>query len=154
MKVIADLIELHIVKETKTGLQFLLLRRSPREMYPGIWQMVSGRVEKNEKAYQAAQRELLEETGLHPQKMWVAPKINAFYNPEADTISQIPVFLAQVKDNVRVVLSDEHDAFVWGSGKKAKSMLAWPGQREVVDIVMEYWKKRKNYLKFVEIPLI
>ncbi len=154
MKIIADLIELHIVKETKAGLRFLLLRRSPEEIYPGIWQMVSGKIEKNEKAFQAAKRELLEETGLLPKKMWIAPKINSFYNPDTDTISNIPVFLVQMKSSSQVILSDEHDAFMWVSGKKAKSLLAWPGQREVVDIILEYWSKRKNYLKFVEIPLI
>lgn len=154
MKNICDLIELHIVKETKNGLRFLLLKRSPEEIYPGIWQMVSGKIEMNEKAIQTAQRELLEETGLVPLKMWVVPKINSFYNPDADTVSSIPVFLAQVSERSKVVLSREHDAYSWVDSKKVKSLLAWPGQREVVDIIMEYWGKRKNYLKFVEIPLI
>lgn len=154
MKHVCDLIELHIVKETKNGLRFLLLKRSPEEVYPGIWQMVSGKIEKNENAIQSAQRELLEETGLIPIKMWVVPKINSFYNPDADTISSIPVFLVQVSSSSRFVISEEHDAYVWVDSKKAKSLLAWPGQREVVDIITEYWGKRKNYLKFVEIPLI
>jgi dATP pyrophosphohydrolase len=152
MKNISDIIELHIIKHTKDGIKFLLLRRSEKEIYPGTWQMVSGRIEKNEKAYTAAVRELYEETGLVPQKMWVVPKINSYYNPELDTVSIIPVFLVEVASSSSVILSDEHDRFMWVNSTKAKNLLAWPGQRETVDIITEYLQKRKNFLKFVEIP--
>jgi len=154
MTVVTNMIELHIVKRMKSGFRFLLLKRSANEVYPGIWQMVSGGIEKNEKAFETAKRELKEETGLSPTKMWVVPKVNSFYNPRVDSVSLIPVFLVLVDSDASVTLSVEHNEFIWTTGNRAKSLLAWPGQREVVDIITLYLTKRENYLKFVELPLI
>ena len=63
-KIITNLIEAHIFRKTKNGIELLLLKRSETEIYPGLWQMVSGKIQVNEKAYQTALREIKEETGL------------------------------------------------------------------------------------------
>ena len=48
MKIISDMIEAHIFRETQNGLEFLLLKRAENEIYPGLWQMVNGKVEGEE----------------------------------------------------------------------------------------------------------
>ncbi len=156
MKVESQIIELHVFRVCKSDpgdIEFLLLKRAPEEIYPKLWQMVSGRVEENESAHLAARRELLEETGLQPKKLWVAPIVNSFYNPETDTVNIIPVFAAQVERNAGVVLSEEHTQFRWAGKRQAKSYLAWQGQRNAVDIIHEYFSRKKKILKFVEIDL-
>lgn len=153
MKIISNLIEAHIFRKIENKIEFLLLKRSDTEIYPGLWQMVSGKIKKSEKAYQTALREILEETNLKPKKFWVVPNINSFYLPEKDTITLLPVFLAQVDHQSNVILSYEHSAFKWVSSMEAKKLLAWSGQRKSVNIIIEYLTKRKSYLNFVEIKI-
>ena len=152
MKIISDLVEVHLFRIENNELQFLLLKRSARKIYPGLWQMVSGHIEKGETAFQTALRELKEETGLKPSRLWVAPNINSFYSPDDDSISIIPVFAAQVKD-YNVLISDEHSEFKWVNSEEAKIFLAWEGQRRSVDIIKEYFTNQMSFLKFTEIKL-
>lgn len=150
---ISNMIESHIFRKTENRIEFLLLKRSDKEIYPGLWQMVSGRIKKGEKAFQTAMREIQEETNLKPLKFWVVPNINSFYSPQKDSITFLPVFLARVNHQSKVILSDEHSTFKWVSAQEAKKLLAWSGQRKSVDIIVEYLTKRKTYLNFIEIKI-
>ncbi|MCL5028831.1 MAG: NUDIX pyrophosphatase [Bacteroidetes bacterium] len=153
MKIISELIEAHIFRKTKNGIEFLLLKRSEEEIYPGLWQMVSGKIHEGEKAFETALRELKEETGLIPKKFWTAPNINSFYYQEGDYISMLPVFAALVDKDSKVVISDEHTEFKWVNPSRAKKMLAWQGQRNSVEIINEYFTKEIRFLNFVEIDI-
>ncbi len=153
MKIFSELVEAHIFRKTKNGIEFLLLKRSDTEIYPRLWQMVSGKIHKDEKAFETALREIKEETGLTPKKFWTAPNINSFYYPEGDYISMLPVFAALVEKNSKVVISDEHTEFKWVKPSRTKKMLAWQGQRNSVDIITEYFTKEISFLNFVEIEL-
>ena len=147
------MIEAHIFRETVNGIEFLLMKRAENQFYPGLWQMVTGKKETNEKAYEAALREIKEETDLTPEKLWVAPIINSFYEPKDEYICLLPVFAAKVDDTSDITISDEHTDFKWLKGEQAKKLLAWPGQREAVDKIEDYYINKKSFLHFVEIPL-
>ena len=153
LPIISNMIEAHIFRIKKNKIEFLLLKRSENEIYPGLWQMVSGSIHAGEMAYQTTLREISEETNLKPKKMWVVPNVNSFYSPEKNYISMLPVFTAQVDYNAKVTISNEHTEFVWVTKEKAKRMLAWVGQRKSVDIICEYFLKEKSYLNFVEIKI-
>ncbi len=153
MKIISELIEAHVFRKTKNGIEFLLLKRSGKEIYPGLWQMVSGKIRKGEKAFEAALREIKEETRLKPHKFWTAPNINSFYYPEKDYVSILPVFAVLVDEGSKVKISDEHSDYKWVSPTKAKKMLAWPGQKNSVDIITDYFTKKIKFLNFVEIEI-
>jgi len=152
MKIKSDLVELHVFRIVNNELLFLLLKRSAHKIYPGLWQMVSGHIKKGETAVQTALRELKEETGLIPFRLWVAPNINSFYSPDEDSVTVIPVFAARVKNN-KVLISNEHSEFKWVNSQEAKIILAWEGQRKSVDIIKEYFTNQKSFLKFTEISL-
>jgi len=152
-KLISNMIEVHIFKMSENKIEFLLLKRSEKEIYPGLWQMVSGKIKKSEKAYQTALREINEETNLKPIKFWVVPNINSFYLPQKDSVTFLPVFLAQVIKQSEVKLSNEHSDYRWLSAKEAKKLLAWSGQRRSVDIIIKYLTEKKSYLNFVEIKI-
>lgn len=147
------MIETHVFRMKKGKIEFLLLKRSEKEIYPDLWQMVSGSIQEGETAYQTTLREILEETNLKPKKMWVVPNVNSFYSPEKNYLSILPVFAAQVDYKSSVKLSDEHTEYLWVTKEKAKKMLAWVGQRRSVDIICEYFLKEKSYLNFVEIRI-
>lgn len=153
MKVISNLIEAHIFSEKDGEIEFLLLKRAPYQYYPNLWQMVSGKIKDNEKAYETALREIKEETGLIPEKIWIAPNINSFYSPDDEYISLIPVFAAKVDYQSQIKISTEHVEYKWLKPVEARNLLAWEGQRKSVDIITEYFFLRKSFLNFVEIKL-
>ncbi len=153
MKLISNLVEAHIFRKNNNGIEFLLLKRSESEIYPGLWQMVSGKINPREKAYEAALREIKEETGLTPARFWTAPNINSFYYPEKDYICFLPVFAALVEENAEVTISPEHTEFKWVNTEGAKNMLAWPGQRSSAEIIEDYFLREMKFLNFLEIKI-
>lgn len=153
MEIIANMVEAHIFRASKNNIEFLLLKRSEGEIYPGIWQMVTGKFKTNEKAYETALREIKEESGLCPLKMWVVPNVNSFYSHEHDSISMLPVFAALVDWNSEVKLSIEHSEFKWLFPEKAIKLLAWPGQRKSVEFITNYYLKEIDFFNFIEINL-
>jgi dATP pyrophosphohydrolase len=151
MNIISNLVEVHIFREIENGIEFLLLKRAEDQIYPAVWQMVSGKTKENEKAFETSLRELKEETNLTPLKMWIAPKVNSFYSSQSDSICLIPVFAVQVKKDSKVIISNEHSEYKWVTSDEAKRFLAWHGQRKAVDLIEEYFLNEKSFLKFVEI---
>ena len=97
MNIISQMIEAHVFRDTNDDLEFLLLKRSGKVIYPGLWQMVNGKIKAGEKAYQTALREIKEETGIVPERLWVVPKVDSFYSHENDNIMLLPVFAANYK---------------------------------------------------------
>lgn len=153
MKIISKLIEAHIFRRNKNKLEFLAMKRIEGGPYPNIWQMVTGTIKRNEKAYKTAFREIKEETGLTPLRLWVLPKINSFYSSEDDCIFMIPVFAAEVNIDDLVTLSFEHSEFKWVDKTEIIKLLAWPGQKKSVEIISEYLLRENEIMKLVEIKL-
>jgi len=150
MNIVSTMIEAHIFRESASGIDFLLLKRSEGQPYPGLWQMVTGKIKPEEKAYQTAMREIKEETGLVPVQLWVAPTINSFYESKDEYICLLPVFAARVETD-QVKLSDEHTEYQWVDKITAQKLLAWEGQRKAVQIIEEYFLNEKSFFHFVEI---
>jgi len=144
------LVEAHVIRLKNNILEFLLLKRSPSESYPNLWQMVTGSIQEGETAYQTAIREIREETSLIPEKLWIIPNINAYYSPKDDPIYHIPVFAALVNENHEVNISSEHSEFIWAPYEKSHKLLAWEGQRKSQYIIKEYFAGNSSYC-FIEI---
>lgn len=151
MEIKSNLIEAHIFRERDGKIEFLLLKRSPEQYYPNLWQMVTGKIKGNEKAYQAAIREIKEETNLKIEKLWVAPTVNSFYAADGDYISLLPVFAAKVDYLSVVQISPEHVEYKWVLPEEAKNYLAWDGQRKSVNVIVDYFLNKSSFLNFVEI---
>jgi dihydroneopterin triphosphate diphosphatase len=154
MNIKASLIEAHVIRKVGKDIEFLLLKRAQSEIYPGLWQMVTGSVDgENERGFETALREIKEETNLNPQKFWVVPNVNSFYWPEQDALYLIPVFVALVESCSVVKISEEHSDYKWVDKNNAIKLLAWPGQRKSVEIIHNYFINEQSFLNFVEIPL-
>ena len=146
-------IECYVARKFKEGYKFLLLKRVEGEkLYPGIRQIVTGKIEKNEKAFETALREVKEESGLIPSKLFVLPHTTTFYSPRTDAISLIPLFVCIVKDK-GVEISEEHSDYLWLNANKASRKLYFKSQKENVKFI-EYNLKTKERLKtFTEIKI-
>jgi len=112
-------------------LEVVALRRAPRGRCSGAWEVVHGSIEEGETPHQAALRELREETGLAPERLYNLSRVETFYRHRVDEVAFIPVFAAFVQNAV-VRLSNEHDAFEWLSFPAARERLAWPRERRAL----------------------
>jgi len=146
-------IECYVARKYKGKYQFLLLKRAENDkLYPGIWQIVTGRIEKSEKAYETAYREVKEETGLMPGRLFVLPHTTTFYSPRTDAISLIPLFVCIVEDT-GVILSDEHSEFIWLDVLKASRKLYFKSQKENVKFIESNLRTKERLKTFTEIKL-
>ncbi len=129
-------VDVYPLRLTEPGLEVLLLRRAAAGRCPGSWEVVHGSIEPGETPRQAALRELQEETGLSPERLYNLSRVEAFYRHGADEVGFIPVFAALVATDVPR-LSPEHDAQEWLPLADAGGRVAWPRERRTLqDIQM------------------
>ena len=127
-------IDSYVYRITSAGLLFLVLKRAKTKMYEHIWQGVAGKIEDGETSWEAATRELKEETGLAPIKMFVADHISKFYETNGDRINLVPVFGIEVDSEI-VIISREHCDHKWVDLNGALDLLVWRGQKQAIQVV-------------------
>lgn len=108
----------------------LLLRRT--RSLAGEWFQVTGAIEPGETAWQAALREVEEETGLTLEQLYSADICEQFYEAERDAISLLPVFVGIARPAAEVRLNAEHSEARWVSFDEALEMVPFAGQRNVL----------------------
>lgn len=110
--------------------EVLLLRRT--RSLRGEWCQIAGALEQGESAWQAAVRELAEETGLAPTTLHSADICEQFYEAHLDAISILPVFVATIDPTSSVRLNAEHSEYRWVSFNDAERMVPFAGQRKIL----------------------
>lgn len=118
-------------------IEFLILKRSKVKVYSGQWRMVGGKVKDLEKYWQAALREIREETSMQPTKFWTVPSTNQFYEYQSDSILNIPAFAAEMANNEDPKLDDEHDDFKWIKFEQIREYIFWPEQRRLMNLIYD-----------------
>jgi dATP pyrophosphohydrolase len=131
-----SLVDVYVLRGTGTALECLALRRGPGGRCPGSWESVHGHIEPAEQPAGAATRELEEETGLTPLRLYNLSRVELFYQHRVDEVALVPVFAAFVAPDARIRLGAEHDGFEWLSADAARLRFAWPRERRALaDIV-------------------
>lgn len=130
-------IEVHLFRRRGRRAEFLLLRRSADRTLAGAWQPVTGGIERGEAAWQAAAREVLEETGLTPVRWWALEHLTIFYSPARDAVLALPVFAAEVAWADPVHLSPEHDRYAFVPPAAAARRVLWGTQRAAMRAVRD-----------------
>lgn len=128
------LIDVYPYRTVDGSPEFLLFKRAKGKIYHGQWRMIGGKVEPGETYWQAALRELKEETGLIPELFWTLPSLNSFYEYKSDSLLHIPAFAARINSDDSPVLDDEHTDFSWVSPDDAVSKVDWPEQKRLLKL--------------------
>lgn len=102
----------------KKNNKYLLLRRSKKESFPGIWEFVFGKLEKNENFLTNAIKELKEETSLTPKEIKLIGIIDELRN-NTHLVAQVFLVTSFVGN---IEISDEHDAYKWYTKEEILSM--------------------------------
>jgi 8-oxo-dGTP pyrophosphatase MutT (NUDIX family) len=126
-----------VVKEDDDGWRFLLLKRGQQESYSGTWGFVTGSKEGNETVAQLVIREVAEETGLTPLKVWATEYLIQFYEPEFDKIWILPQIVAVVSPDSEVRLSEENSDFRWLPPVSAKRRVNWKNLEKAIDDITD-----------------
>ena len=150
--ILSQIVEVCIFRWIAGEPQYLLLQRADdEELYPGIWQIVTGSIKKNENTDKSALRELEEETGLRLKRFWTVPIMDSYFDIRNDAVQMVPVFAAEVDASLNVRLSREHRRFEWLSYTAARDRVVWPGQRQAIEIVHEFIAGKKEAARLLEI---
>ena len=128
------------VRKVREDHEVLLLKRT--QSLAGEWCQIAGSIEEGETAWQAALRELEEETGLTPLSFYSADTCEQFYEAARDAVTMAPVFVAYIDPDHTVRLNHEHSECRWVSFDEAVEMVAFGGQRRVLRWVEEEFVKR------------
>lgn len=145
-------IDAYVYRKTTEGIKYLILKRAKTKIYEHLWQGVAGKIEKGEEAWEAAIRELKEETNLTPVTMFIADHISIFYEKHRDRINFVPVFGIEVESD-DVLISNEHCEFKWVEFEKALSHLVWNGQKKGINIINEMIISNDERMKWSRIKL-
>jgi len=149
-KVVVRVIDAYVFNRKSKEIRFLLLKRAKTKIYEHLWQGVAGKIEAGEAAWEAAMRELKEETGFEPVRIFVADHVSKFYEAHGDWVNMVPVFGIEVEDE-EVKLSDEHCEFKWVDFNTAHQTLIWSGQKDGIAAVFNMLNSDDDRIKWSEI---
>lgn len=128
-----SLVDVYVLRRGGEGLRCLVLRRAAGGRCPGSWETVHGHIEEGERPAEAAARELREETGLTPERLYNLSRVEAFYQHRKDEVALVPVFVALVPSEAAVRLGSEHDRHEWLAPPEAGARFAWPRERRALE---------------------
>ena len=126
--------EVAVFVTRRDGREVLLLHRSPEQ--GGYWHVVAGGIEPGETAVEAAERELLEETGLEARVtdgLEATEYVSTLTGEPAERDEpavlaiEVTCFCVAAPEGWEPTLDWEHDGHRWCDSSEAASTLRWPG---------------------------
>ena len=129
-------VDTFVLRDRGTGLEALVLRRAPGGRNPGSWETVHGTIEPGESPVDAARRELVEETGLAPLRLYNLSRVESVFWHATGEVILIPQFAVFVAPDAVPRLSAEHDAAEWLPVTAARGRFAWPRERRAIDDIL------------------
>ena len=132
-----------IFRKTRDGVKFLLLYRNH-----GYWNFPKGKLEASERSWQAAFREVQEETGLKPSELRIIENFKAYerftFGREKNQVFKIVIlYLAETKQPI-VTVSHEHEGYAWFTFADARKVLAkYPENVRILTTAYDFLRKNQ-----------
>jgi 8-oxo-dGTP pyrophosphatase MutT (NUDIX family) len=119
--------------------EFLLIRRGPERIFPGLWQCVTGGLEAGERIPLTALREVREEVGFGAAEIeafYDLDQVTHFYDEGPDAVVAGAIFALRVRPQAQPQLSLEHDGFRWVTHDEALRLVVWPSYRDTIERIL------------------
>jgi len=123
--VVAGVVEIYVIDPAETGWRVLVLQRASDTIRAGSWETVFGKIDPGEVPEVAALRELEEETGLKPARLYNVT-VQPFYLHSTQTVQLAIVFAAFVEPGASARVSVEHSRAEWLPVDAAVERFTWP----------------------------
>ncbi|SDM27384.1 NUDIX domain-containing protein [Sediminibacillus halophilus] len=130
-----------LLKEIDGQYHVLLVKRASN-ILDGAWCYIGGGIEQGEKAWEAARREIEEETGINDVSLYSSNKFDQFYSPHEEYIYMAPVFVGYVGSWQHVRLNHEHSEYKWLPVEEAIETVTLPGNDEVLAFIDKHFVQR------------
>lgn len=131
-----------LLKEIDGEYKVLLLKRST-SVLKNAWCYIGGSIKKDEKAWEAAIREVREETGITKVSLYSSNTFDQFYSPVENYIYIAPVFVGFVDTSQVVILNYEHSEYKWLTFNEAIEKATMPGNDKVLKFIEKHFVKNK-----------
>jgi 8-oxo-dGTP pyrophosphatase MutT (NUDIX family) len=111
-----------VFRKTREGIKFLIL-------YHGrdYWNFPKGKLEQSERSWQAAFREVREETGLKSTELKLIGNFKAFekffYRRGNEKIFKVVILYLAETRQAQITVSDEHEGYGWFKFSEAKKIM-------------------------------
>ena len=135
------IVSVSVLRGAGPATRLLLARRSGAYL-DGVWSYIAGHVQDGETGWQAARRELFEETGLVPEALYATSFCEQFYRAQPEGIEIVPAFVARVDGCAEVRLNHEHSAWRWVDLDEAATLLPFGSQRDLLAHVRREFVER------------
>lgn len=133
--IIVGVVDVYVICPSLPTWTVLVLQRAITTRCPGSWETVHGHIDAEEHPEQAALRELREETGLIPDRLYNVT-VQPFYLQSLQVVQLAVVFAAFVAEPSLPVLGNEHQAAEWLSPDLALERMVWPRERSALREIM------------------
>ena len=138
-----SIIDLVVARFGVAGLETLLMRRAVGARCTGAWEIVHGKIDRDETPTVAAVRELQEETGLTAERLYNIT-LGGFYLHHQGVLALTVVFCAMVNAGLDPVVGEEHDAWEWLPFADAMDRCAWPREREALQHIQHLLRNGRD----------
>jgi len=139
MNIRHDMICCYVIRRDERDLawEFLQIKRRSGDFMGNTWQTVYGGIEPNETAWQAAIREVKEETALVPRELYRLEPVDIFYIAPQDTLWHCVQFAAVVDHADAITLNEEHTASRWLAQTEAARNFMWLANRQAIEHIVQ-----------------
>lgn len=112
-----------VFRKSREGTKFLILYHGR-----GYWNFPKGKLEQSERSWQAALREVQEETGLKAKELKLLGNFKAFekfhYKRGKNKIFKVVILYLAQTNQPRITLTKEHQGYGWFGFSQAKKILS------------------------------
>lgn len=133
----SELVAVYVLRKRNDATQVLLLKRPPDCPFaPLTWQIVYGHREGDETSEATILREIIEETGITPESLYITDEVFSIPKQHSGGFMQVPVYVAFVDNKDIVILNDEHVASMWIDVEEAGEVLFWAVQKKAMKMIL------------------
>ena len=135
-----------IYEKEDDKIKFLILYKIANDKYKESWDFSRGNIEKEEDEKQTAVREIKEETGINDLKFieGFRERTNFVYKKQGNLIFKEIIYLLAETKKKEVVLSFEHNNYLWLDFNEAFNKITFKNTKDVLKLANDFLIKREK----------